>query len=423
MRWLLCMAVLILFVTRAAAQENESLDKLISEGARQMSEADWPAAERSFLKAVVLSRGHPDLTALLGVARFHQGKYEESARDFESALAGGTKYKSRVLYYLSLAHVNLGHREQAKQYTGRLLAEFPESSEARKVKSGAYTRGPASGKGAAGLDRWEVVFLQDVDSDSNAPRVAHGDSDTLLFTFFSAKFRARPLPLNIKASFFWRNFSDQDELDFMGVQGTIEGEFNLSGRDILLPAVSLQQLWLDEKQYEGKFRYELLWKRDWGRRWFTDLELKHGSSEHDKVEYESFDGEQSSGRFRLWFDCLQFKPLTRIRLTGGFSRETLDEDFLSYDSWTAGIETRLSLPWRVTAELKAGYSERRYHEVNPDYSLRREDERTTVEICVLRPVSRWLFLRLNASWLASRSNVERYTYNETVYGIGLLLMF
>lgn len=423
MKWLCCMGILLLFATSATAQERESLDKLISEGARQLGEADWPGAERSFLKALAYSPGHPDLTALLGVARFHQGKYELSAGDFESALAGGTKYKSRVLYYLSLAHATLGHEEQGKEYARRLLTEFPASREAQMIKSGAQKRSPAPGKDAAKLDRWEVVLIQDICSDSNAPRVAHGDSDTLLFSFLSVKFKARPLPLNIRASFFWRNFSDQNELDFMGVQGALEGELKLSRGDTFLPAVSLQTLWLDEEKYQGKFGYELLWKRDWGRRWFTDLDLKHGSSEHTQVEYESLDSEQSSGRFRLWYDCLQFKPLTRVRLLGAFLRETMDDDYLSYDSWTAGIEMRFSFPWRVSAEVKAGYSERRYLDDNPAYSLRREDERTTVDICVLRPVSRWLFLRLTASWLTSRSNVERYTYSEAVYGIGLLLMF
>jgi len=97
--------IIVLFCPVVAASEKPDPSKRFIQGAKYMRMAKWAGAEQAFLDVLDSWPGHPDVHALLGITRYHLGKYSAAKDDLEYARRKGTKYKPRVLYYLSLIHI------------------------------------------------------------------------------------------------------------------------------------------------------------------------------------------------------------------------------------------------------------------------------------------------------------------------------
>jgi hypothetical protein len=365
--------------------------------------------------------------ALLGIAQSHLGKYSAASKNLDFALRNGTKYKPRVLYYLGIAYSMLGREQSASAAFERLLSGYPDSPEAKKVASPRQLRLIREPARAAGKekepDKLRLLFIQDVSHDTNASLTTDPDSDTVLFTFASIRLSLHPVPVFLKGSFMMQEYFDEDDFDLVYIAGSAQGRLELTQRDTLYPAYTLKNLWLADKDLGSGNRAELLWERGWGRSFFSDAAASYDQNYFDENYNDKVTGDRTEGRARAWWKPENLGPLTRIRAGLLLTDSTAEEDHLAYRSWQAGGDIELTLGKGVTLDLEASFGERNYDETDPDHGIVRYDQRVKLGASFLAQLDENIYLRLNIHHLASDSNIKEHSYHQTVYGIGLMLMF
>ena len=119
-----------LLVSASLVARAEDAERHFVKGAAHLARSEWAAAEESLSLALEGLPEHPDVLALLGMARYHLGKYRQAADDLTASLRGGTRYRTRVLYYLGLASSMSGEEAKAQRTFTRLLDDHPSSPEA-----------------------------------------------------------------------------------------------------------------------------------------------------------------------------------------------------------------------------------------------------------------------------------------------------
>lgn len=407
----------------AIAGEQEDPAKLFIEGARHLRASRWAEAERAFVKVLQSWPGQPDVHALLGVARYHRGMYRSALYNLSLSLQKRTKYRARVLYYQGMAYSQVGQIQPAADAFERLLIEYPNSPEARKVTAGrqlAVTRKPEEKEK---IDRVKLLLVQDVNHDTNAPLGPDADADTLLFTFASAELDLNPAPLSLGVSAMLQEYFTYDEFDLVHLAGTIRGKLSPAQTDTLSAAYSYKKIWLADKLLGSSNRSELLWKREWVRNWYSDMLVNYGQNLYDENYNENVTGEQTEGRARIWWECANLEPLTRARVFGIYADYKADEKHFGYQSWRAGLELEVTFSDQATLDVELSYGERDYADLHPDFGLVRFDKRLRAGLSFLGELSRSTYLRLNLHHLSSDSNIDIHTYEQTVFGVGLMFLF
>lgn len=110
------------------------------EGAmQQLQQSNWGLAIydlNSFVSQYPNSEYLPRARYALGQAYRNLAEYSQAVREYERCLAAGAlagPFGSRSLYWISVCYQELGQVEKAEQARERLLREFPESAEAKKI--------------------------------------------------------------------------------------------------------------------------------------------------------------------------------------------------------------------------------------------------------------------------------------------------
>ncbi|TET32978.1 MAG: tetratricopeptide repeat protein [Planctomycetota bacterium] len=418
--------IVVLLCPVAAASESSDPSERFVQGARYMRTAEWASAEQAFLDVLDSWPGHPDVKALLGITRYHLGKYSASKSDLDYALKEGTKYESRVLYYLGMVCSKLGLREKSVDAFDRLLTEFPDSPEAEKIGVPDVLLEPEEPDDDKDKEpeRFKFLFIQDISHDTNAPLAHTPEPDTAFFSYLSMKLGLHPAPFYLKTSGMSLVYLDMTNQNLMSAMGGVEGDFNLGESTKLIPGYSYHRLWLDNDKFQKKYRYELLWEQEWEKKhWFTDLRLRYEKKDFEELEKENLDGNHSSAQARLWWKGKSLGPFTRVRIGAYAGRDTAELDYLEYDSVEGSLEIELTFPADITLDLGASFGQRDYSERHPDFGINREDDRFRADALLLIPFSDNFFLRLKGSYISNDSNIRDYTYYQTVYGAGFMLTF
>jgi putative PEP-CTERM system TPR-repeat lipoprotein len=150
----------------AAGPDNAEVWQL--QGSYEQRQANWPAAETAFNRALALNAGN--LPARIGLVEvlLRQGKVSEAGKTLDT-IQGEGRQQPQILYYLALidfikkdyakaeeqlqelfktnsdhplalqlmalTQYTLGNMQQAEDLSQRVLQRFPDSSEARKLKA------------------------------------------------------------------------------------------------------------------------------------------------------------------------------------------------------------------------------------------------------------------------------------------------
>jgi tetratricopeptide (TPR) repeat protein len=396
--------------------------ELFAEGAAHLRAGRWDRAARSLEPAVAMLGGHPDVRALLGIARYHQGRYRDARASLERALAGETKYAPRCLYYLGQTLSRLDDSAGARKAFERLLEDHPDSAEARKVDlSGEYRRAIARCAPRATT----TVILQSVTHDDNALRsstlqlAGPSGEDWVSLTLVAISARLRG-PFEARLTAFHRDFAETDQLDLSSAEGAVS--LKLRGGAFSAWAGCRQQ-WLDGADFLTRGLCGVAVRTSPSSTWVSEFSLGYAIKRYVQM-YQSFDGDVASLGIKVG---RRGKDDARVRRLGGWlslANETCDAAYLGYTSATLGAEAEWKLSSSKGLGAKASWLARRHHEDGPTGELR-EDRRWHARVDASmgsgkprRPVGRlWFGVTANSSTLDS------YTYVQRVWGLDLSIAF
>ncbi len=404
----------------AVAGEKPNLLELFQRGTDSIKAERWEEAEKSFQTVLDANPQNGDVLALIGIAQFHGDKHKEAVTNLSLALKHGTRYASRCLYYLGLANSALGRKDASVEAFRRLLLEYPDAAETRKLLPRKVA--PPAPKPPK---RVSATIMLNGGYDSNPSMISETDADDTggdmyLLGYLSLSINAHPVPLIARGFVLSQKFMDKTEFDMIGAGGGVSGDFNLFSADKFQPAFNYLHYILDGEGFETILRPEARYLRTWSRNWGSDLVFRYDIKSHPDEEYKDLDGNRMSAKVRAWRNCDGPLLLNRFRIMGGWTDESLDADYLGYTAYAGGLELEFALPLQLTLVLDAGYEKREYKEVNPTYNETRSDDIIGFGVTALRPLWKTIFLRAAGTVANHKSNIERYDYTRSTVELGLL---
>lgn len=409
MAMVLVLASTSLVVLSAETKPAESHLRL---GLRHMTSGQWDQAEKEFVAHIAADPADVDAQVLLGMSRYHLGRYMEAARTLQYALDRKTSYASRALYYLGLAQSRLKNTAEAGKAFRTLVNQYPNSVEAIKVA-------PDLPREKAAWTVREPFITVDVTHDSNAGNTTDGKGDIFLSTSASARAMKLPGRWNAGASFFIDKYLDQDAYDFMFLSGDIQGEYEPSLADALTPQLELNQSWLGGDAYERVIGMRLLHDRRWTDLWTTQARLLVDLHTSLDDEAANSDGTLLSFRIRGWRKCDGPFDIAGIRPSAQLTIDSADTAYLGYTDITAGVLLRFLLHKQVTLDVTPSYKTRDYDSSHPVYGKTRSDSEVGCRFDASQPWSMKTTLTATLAFAQHDSNIDYYSYDEVVVGVGL----
>jgi tetratricopeptide (TPR) repeat protein len=408
------------FVLIAHLGANAEGVKAFAEGAAHLQEGRWLEAEGALARAAAELGDHPDAHALLGIARYHLGRYDRARVSLELALEKGTRYEARTLYYLGMTLSKAGADGRAAAAFARLLEQHPHSPEAGRVDPDReLARTPST---AAPVT---VVLMQSVSYDDNAVRSAElplsgpAQSDTVSFTLASLG-GSLGHQLAWRALLFTKDYAALDEQDLASASAGLS--WSASGGAVELSFLHRRQ-WLNSEDFDARTIAAVTCTSDRMRAWRVGIDAEYASKEHD-VPYRALDG--YARRFGL---VLERTRQANARTPSGalwlsVSDDVCDAAYLGYDLWGAGVKSRFELTDRIDLGVALSYSRRTHHDVDPIGEVR-EDDRWSVKVHVGFPLgsSDHVTCKCWGTSIDNSSTLADCDYSQRVWGIELSVAF
>jgi len=419
---LILLACVVSSLVPAAAFGEEPAEDDIGKGLRLMRSGRWGEAEKLFLQAARLRPGDPDITALLGISRYHLGKYALAEKNFAFALSKGTQYRARILYYRGMGLGVLGYDASARMHFERLLSEFPDSREAGKIRASAPPK-KQEPRREKEKEKLKISVVLNAIIDSNVSLTTENNEDTLLFSFISARIGLDPAPLFLNFSFTAQEYLTEDDFDLYFITAGAEAKIELTKRDTINPAYSHKQYWLNFKSIDAGDSYELLWRRDWGKGWFSTARYRAGTNEYVDDDYETLTGGRKEAQVRIWKKYRGFGPPASIGVELCACDQTTKEDYFSYELSSGKIFWKLDLSDKTEFSLEMGLEDRDYDEINPNFGIRQSDAYFRAGASLLQQTSESAFFELSFDFVSVDSNIATYDCSRWRAGAGLILIF
>jgi len=412
-------SILVVTMMVAASSAAQAPEPVVAykQAAVHMHAARWSEAERLLVEVVAAWPRQPDVRALRGMARYHLGKYNMSADDLEFALDNDTKYTARALYYLGLSMSKLGKSNAAQQAFRRLVERYPDSPEAAKL--GKPIREMVRKR--LGLKKgrpFSFVLSLEGAYDTNPSQTAEGDGDAFATVYASA--RGDIKPIRIGGSVFSQKYVDQSALDFLGLSANVEVNRQIGRRNEVRPRLIYSRYMLDSKACEDVFAGELSCTRTWSECWSTILTGRGGTKIYVDEVYGDLEGNS------LKLDCSTrwtARPggcLRRIKLMATWSDEGAEAEHWAYTAWLAGLGLEFNIGKRTILTVSAKGSEREYDDVNPTYTVIRSDTSASGRLSLERTLTDDFSVRLYVAHTKRDSNIDDYTYDQTIAGLGVM---
>lgn len=418
-------AIAALLVACAGAPLIAAESGPLEAGTQALREGRWSDAEGQFARALELSPHDGDLATLLGIARWHRGDSRGCAESLQRALAVGTRYEARALYYLALVQIELGQRDEARSTLSRLVKSHGDSPEAAKVRdSGALTDQPDAASPDAGIG--EILLLLQAGWDEHPDEIgdtagsASAGSD--LFWLAHLTVGVRTSFAHLAASYTHLDYASENTLDADALRLSADRAFHRGGRDTLTPRYALRLLWLDREFFETRHDLSLRWNRLWSEDRELDITPSVAYRQHADA-YAGADG---------WVSAIDARSTRHLPSEGFLRRLRLGVDLETVratDAWLGWNEASIyggahaALPWRLAADGGLRLRWRGYGASDPAFGERRSDVRAEAELTLERPLRSWLIAELTTLYAINRSSVDAFDYARAVASLGLVALF
>lgn len=435
---------LLALVASAAAQEAPAAPDGIADftaGARALQRGDHAAAEPLLARAAAAMPGQPDAFALLGIARFHLGRYAEADRALMRAIAGGTRYMPRALYYRGMTLAALGQRRAAEQQFAHIATAYPASPEASQLRASA----PASPTGTL-LDApgphpaprtppqpprpveagrwWNLLAMQSASYDTNPTRASYDfrsseafTDDQYLFSYLALGVTIPGTAIDLRATGSWTNYLRTPDLDFLSAGGEIGVTVPIAGATVA-PRYQLQEMWLESGYFGEKHQISVPIRALIGG---YDLELApYAALKRYAAEYRDLDGAEAGMRAEVARGFRTVPLLRRLALSGGWDDASAQRAEYGWIEGDLGGSARVALGWSLTLDLAAGCRWRSYDQPPSGISETRLDRRWNWSATLSRPLLAWLHAQVIVDYTWNASSLPGYGYESTITGINLV---
>lgn len=402
-------------VLLAASVNSPAAD--FNKGRRLFIDQQWAEAETELLDVLEASPGNGDASALLGMTLYHQDRYADSLPRLNQAVESGTRYASRVLYYLGLTHSKLGNRDEAKDSFASLLVKHPDSEEARRL-AGVEPEAIEAASETRGYEVSGTILSIAAGLDSNPALTDDGNSDQLAAVYLSTDVSLGDLPVQFGGSLFFETYFDDSENNFWQAALDAGRDFQLSANSMLETSGQASQSWLDGDAFEREFTLSAEHSRAWSR--LLRTEVRGRLTIFDALGDATSDGDELSLRMRAYRYLERQDLLQRLRFELELRQDDRDESFLASDSVELGIQGRLDLPRHVTLDLALDYEMREYDGASPFTGRTRDDDTIELSAYLLKPLDATTYLTLDGTLVSRDSNVDFYSADELRILFGLL---
>ena len=388
----------------------------LSSAGRLLSEQRWEEAEASARQLLAASPNLADGQAMLGMALYHQGRFEASISPFRAAMAEETTYPARVLYYLGLAESKCGHPDGATDAFMLLLTLHPQSAEARRIQGlSADVTVPAERRSSMDISGTVISF--EAGYDTNPDLIDTGDGDMLALLYAYTDIDLESLPFLIGTSLFFEKYLDLTENDFIELAVNLNDQFRLGPNGLATWSVELGQSLVDFEAFERSLSASLEYSQRWGGVWMGQLRASGALIDSND---EGYDATRGRLRLRAYRYLQNAGLLKRIRLTGLVRSNDRDAEWLAYSALTAGADCRLDIPWNMSLDLGLILESRGYDGEDPQTLETRKDDLIEFSAFAVKPVRKQQYLTGQATYTTRDSTDDFYAANEFRLLIGAL---
>jgi hypothetical protein len=178
------------------------------------------------------------------------------------------------------------------------------------------------------------------------------------------------------------------------------------------------------------WRWNLLLRKEFGRRWRFDLEAARGRAEYEEWTARDFDGNKVAGEtqnfdYRTWQASTRFRPSRRGWIQIQVESKTRRDPFLGYydyDQTAIRPQIRLYLPRKTKLTLEYEYAHREYARArigfNPVKELREDFDRVLI-VRAEHAAKQWLDVILQFSYRDTDEANPNYTYTRSRIWVGI----
>jgi tetratricopeptide (TPR) repeat protein len=408
-RSMLALALCFALTCRASAQTLSQAGSLLAEG-------NWREAEASAKLLPEQSPDHADAQAILGIALYHQGRFEEAIPAFQTAIAQKTSYEPRVLYYLGLAQSKCGRVDDATDAFMRLMTLHPKSTEAQRLRGlSADVTVPAERRSS--MDMSGTVISLEAGYDTNPDLVDGGDGDALALVYAYTDLSLESMPCLIGMSFVFEKYLDLTENDFAELALNLNDQFQLGANGLAEWSVEIGQSLLDYEAFERSLSASIEYSQRWGGVWMGRLRADGALIDADE---EGYDATRARLRLRAYRYMQHAGAFKWVRLTAQTRTNSRDADWLAYNAVTAGVDSRLQIPWDMSLDLGVHVESRWYDGEDPQTLETRKDDLIEFSAFAVKPVRKGQYLTGQATYTTRDSNDDFYAADELRLLIGAL---
>jgi hypothetical protein len=178
------------------------------------------------------------------------------------------------------------------------------------------------------------------------------------------------------------------------------------------------------------WRWNLLLRKEFGRRWRFDLEAARGRAEYEEWTARDFDGNKVAGEtqnfdYRTWQASTRFRPSRRGWIQIQIESKTRRDPFLGYydfDQTAIRPQLRLYLPHKTKLTLEYEYAHREYARArigfNPVKELREDFDRLFI-LRAEHELEQWLDVIFQLSYRDTDEANPNYTYTRSRIWVGI----
>jgi hypothetical protein len=342
-----------------APAEVAAAHAAVMEAQSSLAARQWSSAIAAADRALAVWPQQGDLFILRGIARYHQGQGADAPvalaalTDLEAGLARGTRYRARALLYAGLAAIAAHQPARATAALETLLTEFPNSSEAARLRvlvPSTVVDSPDDEPEASSApvlswrDWWSgYLAISGLHDDDPAQSAATGNrpaaADTGLASWAQLDVKPPQGWLGLRLQGTWTDYRETSSYDGATLGAALTGNATPWHRGEVTALLGVQREWSGHQRFGDS-----AWGEVTARHRLTsgtDLEA-HAQGRHtvfaDAARGRA--GSEGEAHLRLsdrsaawWWE--------RARLTTGVNREV---DRLGLGSWSA---FQLRADWRI----------------------------------------------------------------------------
>jgi tetratricopeptide (TPR) repeat protein len=377
----------------------------------------WGEAEVSARQLLEQEPGGADGRVMLGMALYHQGRYEPSVATLREALRLGTVYEARALYYLGLAESRCGRQEKASDIFMVLMMRHPDSPETQRLM-GLSADVTVSAQQREGMDLSGTILSLEAGIDSNPDLIDGGDGDLLCLLYAYTDIDAPRIPFLIGASLLFEKYADLSENDFAVLAVNANDRISVGSGGVADWTVELSQTLLDYEAFDRTLSGTIEYSHPWRRVWVAQARATGALTDADA---EGYDATRAALRFR-GARYLHVGALRRVRVVGQWQANQRDSEWLAYRSFGLGADCRVELPWDVSLDLGMRMESRTYDGAHPERGVTREDDLFELSAFAVRPLRTGRYATGQVRYTTRDSSDDLYSADQFQLLFGLLIV-